>query len=443
MRYKHYLDDVCKEIRFKAAHRVLRQELTAHIDDKKETLAQNGAEDAESQAIAAMGDASETGRALGAIHKPRIEWGVITSVLLISIIGVIAYIFITMDNVLSLSSTGMLSRIIPIIIGFGGMVGMMLMNYDFLKRIRVILYIAAFAVIIIQLIIQNFVFYFYISYTIGYTVSASLYIISIAGFIGAAKGKGVKRLILVGALCAASLFSMLVFPSMYNIIVLTIVYLAMIMCAIYRGTFADKHRSRYALAVVCAIFVALCLMVIIFPNGVERLIVRMSRSSEFGGANAGGYTAMVREMLEGAKWAGPSRQYLMHGIRELLMSETNYVFAAIVGKFGWLFSGLIIAIFTAMFIFMIVRSTKIRHTFGKLLSIGISSYFLVRFVLSVLINFGVFGGMDSALPFISFGRIEYIINALLIGLFLSVWRRSTFMSENTNDERRVLVSRTR
>ena len=76
-----------------AARKYLRQELNAHIDDKVAELEADGTVGAEAAAIRAMGDPVETGHALNAIHRPRVEWGVIICVLLLSAAGLFTWQF--------------------------------------------------------------------------------------------------------------------------------------------------------------------------------------------------------------------------------------------------------------------------------------------------------------------------------------------------------------
>ncbi len=49
-----YLSEVCREVRFRAARKYVRQELSAHIDDKRAQLQASGAADAEAETVKAM-----------------------------------------------------------------------------------------------------------------------------------------------------------------------------------------------------------------------------------------------------------------------------------------------------------------------------------------------------------------------------------------------------
>lgn len=92
---QEYLDKVTQEIRFKAARKVLRRELESHIADKADELERQGVSGAEEQAVAAMGDAVQTGKALNALHRPRTEWRVLVCLLLLSVAGVFISFMVT------------------------------------------------------------------------------------------------------------------------------------------------------------------------------------------------------------------------------------------------------------------------------------------------------------------------------------------------------------
>ena len=72
------------------------------------------------------------------------------------------------------------------------------------------------------------------------------------------------------------------------------------------------------------------------------------------------------------------------------------------------------------------------HSYGRLLAVGISAFFTARVVLLIMTNLGLINGAFS-LPFLSFGRFEYLEDAVLMGIFLSVWRRSSYMKDETKE----------
>ena len=74
IRFDTFCAQVCSAIRWEPARRMARAELTAHLEDHAEALAAKGlAPDlAAEQAVAAMGDPYELGRALDRAHPPTL-----------------------------------------------------------------------------------------------------------------------------------------------------------------------------------------------------------------------------------------------------------------------------------------------------------------------------------------------------------------------------------
>ncbi len=73
---RSFLDQVCSQIKWKAAHREICAELDAHIEDRMERLERLGRdkEEAEFEAVAAMGDPIQIGKELNRYHKPYLSW---------------------------------------------------------------------------------------------------------------------------------------------------------------------------------------------------------------------------------------------------------------------------------------------------------------------------------------------------------------------------------
>lgn len=432
MQYKEYLDNVCQEIKFKAAHKTLRHELTAHIDDKIELLEKNGVHDAETVAIKQMGDAAETGRALNSIHKPRTEWGVIICVLLLSITGLTVLLFSPTHETYFAQGDTIGSQILAVILGLSVMVGMVFFDYTWLFRLRYAFYAAALVLCVLSVLTGGWNQpETLLSPTFVTTISTLLFLLSIIGIIEKNKDRRILGLTYVGVLCAISLFAMILIPSFVHTLILLVAYLTVLSVAIRKDHFAPNHRWLYFLIVFGIVAVVIFAIIVIVP---DYCFDRFSFGTNINATEEGYCTAIARNMLAGAQLIGPSEYYCAN--QELLhlpWRSTSYIFTAIIGAYGW-FLGIAIAVaFIAMFTLMILRSQKIRHTFGNLLATSISAFLLIRFIICILTNTGFFGGIECNLPFISYGRFDYVVNALLIGIFLSVWRRSSFMEKDMCD----------
>ena len=73
--FTNYCNAVCARVRWPFARWRITQELTAHLEDHAAVLKARGLspQEARVQAVAAMGDPDEVGRALNRVHSPR--WG--------------------------------------------------------------------------------------------------------------------------------------------------------------------------------------------------------------------------------------------------------------------------------------------------------------------------------------------------------------------------------
>ncbi|NEZ00859.1 FtsW/RodA/SpoVE family cell cycle protein [Bacillus shackletonii] len=81
---------------------------------------------------------------------------------------------------------------------------------------------------------------------------------------------------------------------------------------------------------------------------------------------------------------------------------------------------LILSLFIAR---IIIVTLKINDSYGKLLLIGALAVYGVQFATNILMVIGLFPLTGISLPFISYGLMPILLNAVLIGIVLSVYRR--------------------
>ncbi len=430
-----YLDGVCREVRFRAAHKYLRRELSAHIDDKKAALEASGVTDAESEAIRAMGNPAETGRALDALHRPRVEWVVIACVLALSVMG-IAALYVG-------SSYGPFddpSRIFwdnfswrPLALILVAMLFIMFIDYTWLAKLRYLFFSVGLAYLIIYIaysLIDPHGYgyawlggYGWLGPTAAIIIPTVLFILGMTGFLQRHSRWRAGDIALLAIMFIASIFALRLMSALYAML-LSAVYCAITVTALASGSLSRKR-----------LWLSITISVVLFA-----FIFLVSRELLPGNAYAGlensGNTFQVQRMLKGAQLVGPSPIFIQHGSGPLSASTTGYILAAAIGAYGWLFGLGIIGVFGAFLTRMIIRSTKVAYLYGRLLSVGICTYFAARYILFVMINLGLFGQLSVHLPFVSFGTFNFLTDALLTGVFLSVWRRSSFMCKDA----RILIT---
>lgn len=422
---EEYLDGVCREVRFRAAHKYLRRELSAHIDDKKAALEAGGITDAEAEAVRAMGNPAETGRALNAIHRPRAEWGVIVCVLALTVMGVAAlYVgssYGPFDDPSRIFWDNFSWR--PLALSLAAMLFIMLIDYTWLAKLRYTFFGVGLAYLIIyiaySLIDPHGYGYPWLGYgwlgpTAAIIIPTVLFILSITGFLQRHSRWRAGDIALLAIMLIASIFALRLMSALYAML-LSAVYCAITVTALASGSLSRKR-----------LWLSITISVVLFA-----FIFLVSRELLPGNAYAGlensGNTFQVQRMLKGAQLIGPSPIFIQHGSGPLSASTTGSILAAAIGAYGWLFGIVIIGVFGTLLTLMIIRSMKVAHLYGRLLAVGICTYFATRYILFVMINLGLFGNLSVHLPFVSFGTFNLLTDSLLTGVFLSVWRRSSFM----------------
>ena len=415
-----YLNTVCEQIRFRAATKTIRSEIEAHIEDR---IAEGKTEE---EAIAVMGDAVETGKALNSVHRPRFEWRVVLCMLLLSVVS----IFVTMGmtgygNITFSNSFGELFR--PMLFAICIAAGIYFLNYSLLLRVRYLCYGAALfcaaAYCIFYDPLQPPPVMELLSQTIFYVACPLLYFIGLIGIIEKNRDRGRKGFIII------CIFSVLAIGTTYRIAESSSFLLMVALLSAAAPVLGHFKRSIYGIVYATLIFAAYVASSMLINY------IYHFQSIDFWVVAANSHVA---DVLKGARFIGPSPFYMGEHAYDLESSHTYYVMTGIIGAYGWL-AGLGAALLSGgLYAWMLRRSLQIVHTYGLILAVGISAYFMARFVLAMLTNLGLTESFCS-LPFLSFGRFEYLADAVLLGVFLSVWRRSMLMKDEAKEK--ALINR--
>lgn len=100
----------------------------------------------------------------------------------------------------------------------------------------------------------------------------------------------------------------------------------------------------------------------------------------------------------------------------------NYRIADWILSYGW-FPGIFLLGLVLVFgVLLAGISFKIRNRLGKLVAFAGSICLLLQILFYVLGNFGFRFGWFGSLPLVSEGMVSGVVNAILLGLVLSVYR---------------------
>ena len=113
MDIKNFLETICNEIKYKPVIVEISQEIESHIKEIKEDYMDCGMkeQEAEQKAIEQMGNAEEIGKELNKIHKPKLDWKLLTLLVILIGFGTL-YIIQSIANILMNINMGVKTSVI-------------------------------------------------------------------------------------------------------------------------------------------------------------------------------------------------------------------------------------------------------------------------------------------------------------------------------------------
>ena len=457
MNAKEFLNNVCKEIKYKPANKLISDELEAHIEElKNDNLCKGLSEEqAEETAVEQMGDAKKIGKRLNKIHKPKTDW-----IMLIFIFG-----FLWFGDLFWMlyyqpgwwnHDTGYWRvhyrlTLIGMILGIALSIYLFFYDYRKICKHTKLIYILA-TVLNVVAYLRGFrangnLLYGLYPFMQGSpsVLTIPLYIIAFAGFIKDINKENKinitisnGRKINTNIICLIILSILSVITSlMINFVsgfLVTIVYLII-------STRELLKRKQYKNTIILIgasilLFILLSTIICIIPVKWQMGDYYAKLTSAYWvGANTVGERRIdfVREKIfENAKMFGEAdlegislkdEQGYHSSIQNWFSTNGLFAFLGILREYGWVASIGLIAVLLLFNIKLIINSIKIKDTYGKLITIGISSLFIVQIICNLAMNLGIIGVAEFDLPLISGGKATLITNMLCMSLILSIYRR--------------------
>lgn len=435
---KEYLDTMEQQIRSRQAGRAVRREMEGHIEEQKIAFQAAGmtAEEAETAAVAEMGDPVEAGAALDLVHRPRVPWGSIVLIVFLSLLGLGVRTVITarLPGV-TVTIGDPLRQLIYLCLGLALMIGVCLIDYSRIgRRAR-----GCTLMLAVLLLLGGFVFGVTVNgmagwvYFMGVAVSINLFWPLFAPLYGGIlyqyRQEGMKGLgkcvawmlpgLLVTALCAR----------MGTALLLLEIDLILLGIAVGKGWFQVSKKKVLAgigagMAVIPA---AAALFAGIFGNGYQKLRLALL----FGQAEGemSWPKEVLREVLGGSRLVGTSAS-LQGQIQEF--PAVDYVLTYVTGYFGILAAlallGLILYLIGRLFHISLGQKNRL----GMLMGAGCCVALLAQIGVYVLRNLGILFPGEVYCPFITTGGSVMLVTYLMFGLLLSICRYQDIPLEEEN-----------
>ncbi len=461
----NFLDLVCREIRFKSIHQSITKELTGHIEDQKEAYIKQGLDEEAAliKAVEQMGDPVKVGKQLNQAHRPKTEWSIVAIMaVLVMLSGSIQY-FLSRASIgpirFILSETSIYESSIegfPLIEVFplhesgidvfpsfilyapAGIVAFLLMyfiDYTLIRRHARLLLVGLFAVTAISLPLYDLS-----TISPGFNISVAgnnvvyyavlLYIPLFAATVNSLRNKGYYAVLVSSMIYAAFAILCIMFISTYSLLLLTGFSLIIITVAIIKGYFGGIKVIGLGITLVPAVMM-LFMGAFRMPHHLPRLAVMLRPELDLMELKVEYMQLIIKDLIASAQLFGGAP--LDEHIAGFTGWSTDLLLTYVIVRLGYAAGFVILAVLLCLIVRMLISTSKQKNAFGYLLSVSISLGIMGQVTLYALSNLGIILTLSGGLPLISFGGVEFIINMALIGLFLSVYRRSDLVEDKLEE----------
>lgn len=424
-----YLNTVCEQIRWKKAHVVISEEIENHIIDQKNAFIVEGfdEETATDKAIKEMGDPVLVGTELDHTHRPKIEWSIVALTGIALLLGLAIRMFTTNDIEWPWLLT---NSIISIVIGIVVMIIAYYIDFTIMgkysKAIYLGLIIVTFAIALVSPVVNGQ--YLYIPFIF------LLFPTAFAGIVYSMRNRGYMGIVFCGVVLAATIFIGLIIPSVSSVGIYLFTCLILLALAIINGWFNINKLKAMFLVYIPIVIIAIVFILIAIINSPyrwQRLLSGINPSIDPMGA---GYIATItREVIEGAKFFGQGQlaYFNGYGIGEVLPEiHTNSLLTLLIHEFGWISFFVIMTFILALIIRSFMLCLRQKSVLGSLVATSVLITFTMQVVLYIAYNLGFTLFTPLTLPLISYGGTATIINMILIGIMLSVFKSGDLIRDN-------------
>ena len=405
-----YLTAVGAQIRWRRARAPLLRELSDHITDQAADYHADGLEEeaALDRAVAEMGDPETVGRDLDRLHRPKNRWGLALAVLLLAFAGLYLQFMIYLVTGQGVFDVYARQAVwVPIALAL--LCGVWFSDCTLLLRRR---WAAGLTVAAVAWAVLN---------TNGTYRPIALYVTLLLPVLYAAllcrrrDGRPIAVLLWGLAAWVLPLPTMLV-PSASAYLLSGSSMTLVLLAAAGLGWFSGKRWKSLLMSLVPTLFYWGVLVLFRMGGGYcfQRLAVFLHPELD---PNGTGYFYLHL------------RQGTFAGLRDNVLSSTDLMLAFLAQWKGeWVFP--LSAVLLALAALLLLRRVwKLRSRTGKLLALPALLPLLLQVGLYILYNLGYSLFAPLSLPFLSYGAGYLLLNCILVGFLLSVFRMDALLRD--------------
>jgi cell division protein FtsW (lipid II flippase) len=418
-----FINEVTDQIKSKEAKAYVARELSYHLKEAKNTWMEKGLSEgeAEEKAVEQMGSPTKLGIQMNKLHRPKVDWWLV--ILLTTALGL---------SFLPMVSLGYMEdwhyiiyKILIVLIGVTATVGVMLVDYRKWKKLGWLFYTIGVLLLFILMFFSNVMINGMPLLKLGPITIESLMALPFLYLAWASFFTNEK--LRVWQFLLFFLSPILLFLAVASIPTLYL-YFVMVFVMLWWSKYSKKVKWLITTGTFSIILViGIVAWQFVKPYQIVRLLALFEPEKYADGA--GFMTLKSQELMEKAGWFGWFDGFGQPRIGEFIPeAHTNFVFVSFTYSYGWLFGVLLVTILLLFAVRMIVIHPKIKDSYGKLLLIGGVALYSIQLLSNIGMVLGFFPLTTMSLPFISYGLMPTVLNAILIGVVLSVYRRKDLVA---------------
>ncbi len=426
-----YLKTVCDQIRWNKAHSVISEEIENHITDQKNAYMAEGLDEetATVKAINEMGDPVLVGTELNCTHRPKTEWGIIALTGCVLLFGFAIRMFLINDYDTPWIST---SSIISTLLGIGLMAIAYFLDFTIIGNHSKAIYIGLIVMTIVVMFFSPTINgqYAYVSFLLLLLPTA------FAGIIYSMRRKGYLGIILSGMFFVLPVFIGVMIPSFSIVGLYSLNCLILLTLAIAKGWFNVNKLMAMLFVYAPTVIIAMVYVLITRANSSYLwLRLRNAFDPSLDPMGAGYIGAITRDIIKGAKFFGQGE--LSSNIGNVLPEiNTNSLLTYLIYEYGWISFIVIMTVIFSLIIHSFILCSRQKSVLGRLVSTSVLITFTTQVALYVSYNLGFQLFSPLTLPLVSYGGTAAIINMILIGIMLSVFKSGDLVRDHLTKQKK-------
>ena len=421
---KQFLQQVTNYIRSKEARNYVEEELQYHLTQSKQAWMNKGytPNEAEGKAIAEMGSASQLGKSMDKIHRPKWDFWLIGAVMLLIAVSFIPVLTMDFSQQFGQNMIGYFvkNKIIHTILAIAGIVAIMYFDYRKLQQYSMHIYGVALVLLFVIGFMPNLFANGEAMYKIGPIriqawLTLPLLAVAFTGFFTEPKWKSWQ----LNVLFLLPIFFFMMLPNLP----VTVLYIGVV-AVLFSFSYFKRKVKLYVFMAVGGLGLALLAYgvyayhYLFVPYQTVRIAAFLN--PELYADSAGYMILRLRTALAGAGWFGAETIYYVPE------AHTDYALVQLIQSYGYVAGIAVITVILAIALRILWVVRTMPQSFGKLLVLAAVTLYSCQSIYSIFMVFGLLPLTGVPLPFISYGITPLLLNGFLIGLVLSVYRRKTY-----------------